>query len=115
MSIERYEVGPLLSSAAVHGDTAYLAGMTADDLAQDVAGQTAETLARIDRILALVGSDKSKILRAEIWISDMANFAAMNTVYLAWADPDNRPPRACVESRLWTETCLVEIMVTAAV
>jgi enamine deaminase RidA (YjgF/YER057c/UK114 family) len=116
MSIRRYdEVTPYLNEAAVHGGVAYLAGLAADDISQDVKGQTRQTLATIDRVLAQAGSNKAKILRVEIWLSDMANFDAMNEVYVAWIDPDNVPARVCVESRLWDAAAQVEIMVTAAV
>ncbi len=115
MSIERYEVGPIISGAAAHGGIVYLAGLAADDLSQDVRGQTKQTLAIIDRILRQAGSDKTKLLRVEIWLADMANFDVMNAVYQAWLDPQNVPARVCVESRLWDDAAQVEIMVTAAV
>ena len=76
---------------------------------------TEQTLAYIDRVLAQAGSDKSKLLRVEVWLADMANFDAMNTVYQAWLDPKNVPPRVCVESRLLDDAAQVEIMVTAVV
>jgi enamine deaminase RidA (YjgF/YER057c/UK114 family) len=115
MSIKRYEVGPIISGAAAHGGIVYLAGLAADDLSQDVRGQTKQTLAIIDRILTQAGSDKTKLLRVEIWLADMANFDVMNAVYQAWLDPQNVPARVCVESRLWDDAAQVEIMVTAAV
>jgi enamine deaminase RidA (YjgF/YER057c/UK114 family) len=115
MSIKRYEMGPIISGAAAHGGIVYLAGLAADDLSQDVRGQTKQTLAIIDRILTQAGSDKTKLLRVEIWLADMANFDVMNAVYQAWLDPQNVPARVCVESRLWDDAAQVEIMVTAAV
>lgn len=114
MAIQRYEPGDYLSTAAVHGGVAYLSGLTCDDLDLDIAGQTAATLAGVERALALVGSDKAKLLRVEVWIANMADFEAMNAVYRAWLDPGNIPPRVCTQARLWHERCLVEIMVTAA-
>ncbi len=115
MSIKRYEVGPIISGAAAHGGIVYLAGLAADDLSQDVRGQTKQTLAIIDRILTQAGSDKTKLLRVEVWLADMENFDAMNAVYQAWLDPQNVPARVCVESRLGDDAAQVEIMVTAAV
>ena len=114
MSIKRFEVGPLLSGAAVYDNIVYLAGLAADDLTQDIRGQTRQTLANIDRVLAQTGSDKSKLLRVEIWLSHMKNFDAMNAVYQDWLDSENVPARVCVESRLWDDAAEVEIMVTAA-
>jgi enamine deaminase RidA (YjgF/YER057c/UK114 family) len=116
MSIKRYEqVGPYLNEAAAYGGVVYLAGLTADDLSQDIRGQTEQTLAHIERVLAQAGSSKSKLLRVEVWLVDMADFDAMNEVYVAWLDPHNVPARVCVESRLWDEAVKVEIMVTAVV
>ncbi len=115
MPIKRYEVGPLLSGAAAHGGIVYLAGLAADDLTQDIRGQTKQTLANIDRVLAQAGSDKSKLLRVEVWLADIGNFDSMNEVYQAWLDPENVPARVCVESRLWDDAAQVEIMVTAVV
>ena len=116
MSIKRYnQVGPYLNEAAAYGGIVYLAGLAADDLSQDVRGQTKQTLANIDRVLAQAGTDKSKLLRVEVWLADMDNFDAMNEVYQAWVDSENVPARVCVEARLWDKAVHVEIMATAAV
>ena len=115
MSIQRYDSGeyPYLSTASVYGGIAYLSGLTSDDLSLDVRGQTAEALANVDRALELVGSDKSKLLRSEIWIADMTHFEPMNEVYRVWLDPNNIPSRICTQARLWDDHCLIEIMMTA--
>jgi enamine deaminase RidA (YjgF/YER057c/UK114 family) len=114
MSIVRHEPGPLLSLAAEYGDTVYLAGIVAKNLKADVKGQTAEVLAEIDRLLAKCGSNKSRILQAQIWVSDIRNREPMNAVWNEWVDPANKPPRACVEAKLAHPDALVEIMVVAA-
>jgi enamine deaminase RidA (YjgF/YER057c/UK114 family) len=114
MSITRHDPGPILSLAVEHGDTVYLAGIVAKDLKQDVKGQTAEVLAEIDRLLAKAGSNKSKILQATLWVTDIRNRAPMNEVWTRWVDPKNLPARACVEAKLADPNALVEIMVTAA-
>ena len=114
MSIKRLEVSPLLSGAAVYDKIVYLSGLAADDLTQDIRGQTRQALASIDRVLAQAGSDKSKLLRVEIWLSHMKNFDEMNAVYQDWLDSENVPARVCVESRLWDDAAEIEIMVTAA-
>lgn len=115
MPIQRYESGgySYLSTATVYGGVAYLSGLTPDDLSLDIKGQTAETLDNVDRALALAGSDKSRLLRCEIWIADMTHFEAMNEVYSAWLDPENIPSRVCTQARLWHDDCLIEIMMTA--
>lgn len=79
-----------------------------------VVGQTQAILATIDDLLAQAGTDKRTILTAHIWLKDMSDFAAMNTVWCAWVDPDNKPVRACVQSTLSDPAFLVEIQVTAA-
>lgn len=115
MTITRYGTGARMSQAVVHGNTVYLAGQVADDTSQGVAGQTAQILAKIDARLAEAGSDKSKILSANLWISDMRFFNEMNKVWDAWISPGNAPCRACVEATLAAPQFQVEIMVTAAI
>jgi enamine deaminase RidA (YjgF/YER057c/UK114 family) len=113
MSIVRHDPSPILSLAVEHGDTVYLAGVVAKKLEADVKGQTREVLDEIDRLLAKSGTNKSKVLTATIWVTDIRNRAPMNEVYSAWADPKNLPARACVEAKLADPRALVEIMVTA--
>lgn len=114
MSIARHDPTAILSSAVEHGDTVYLAGVVAKDLAKDAKGQTQEILAEIDRLLAKCGSHKSKVLQAQIWVTDIRNRAPMNEAWSAWAEPKNLPARACVEAKLADPRALVEIMVIAA-
>jgi enamine deaminase RidA (YjgF/YER057c/UK114 family) len=114
MTIARYDTGPRLSRMVVHGGTVYLAGLTADDTSAGVKGQTEQILAKIDGYLARTGSNKSKLLTALIWLSDIATFSEMNAAWEAWVDPKETPARATVESRLAGEQYKVEIMVTAA-
>jgi enamine deaminase RidA (YjgF/YER057c/UK114 family) len=115
MSIQRHEVGARMSKAVVHGDTVYLAGIVADAAkGKSVTEQTKDILAQIDGLLAKAGSDKSKLLTTNIWITDMANFAEMNAVWDAWVSPGNTPARATVEAKLAAPDYKVEIMVVAA-
>jgi enamine deaminase RidA (YjgF/YER057c/UK114 family) len=114
MSITRHEQSAILSQAVQYGDTVYLAGVVAKNLDQDVKGQTKQILDDIDRLLAKCGSNKSKILQAQIWVTDIRNRALMNEVWTAWVDPKNMPARACVEAALADPKALVEIMVIAA-
>ncbi len=114
MTITRHDPSNLLSLAAEHGNTVYLAGVVAKNLKNDVKGQTKEVLDEIDRLLAKCGTSKSKVLAATIWVTDIRNRAAMNEVYSAWADPKSLPARACVEAKLADPAGLVEIMVVAA-
>ncbi|MEJ2432311.1 MAG: RidA family protein [Pseudolabrys sp.] len=115
MTIERKEVGARMSQVVVHGDTVYLAGVVARaNKGKSVTEQTREILATIDGHLASAGTDKSKLLSAQIWITDMAQFAEMTLVWDAWVSPGNTPARACVEAKLASPDYKVEIMVTAA-
>jgi enamine deaminase RidA (YjgF/YER057c/UK114 family) len=114
MAIERHQVGPRMSQAVVHGNTVYLAGQVADDTSQNTAGQTRQVLTKIDALLAAAGTDKSKLVSTNIWLSDIGNFAEMNSVWDTWVSPGNAPARATVEAKLATPAYLVEIMVTAA-
>lgn len=116
MSIERHDTGARMSQAVVHNGIAYLAGQVATDKpGASVAEQTQNILDRIDKYLAASGTDKSKLLSAEIWITDMDTFNEMNEVWDAWVSPGNAPARACVEAKLAAPQFTVEIMVTAAV
>ena len=114
MTITRQDVGPRMSQVVVHGDTVYLAGQVADDTSAGVGGQTEQILRKIDDKLASVGSDKTKLLSANLWISDMRYFNEMNAVWDAWVAPGDPPARACVEARLAAPQYQVEIMVVAA-
>ena len=114
-NIQRFHVGARMSEAAVYNGTVYLAGQVADDGSQDISGQTRQVLAAIDRLLAEAGSDKSRILRAQIFIADLAEFAAMNAVWEAWVVPGHTPPRATVQAALAKPEWKIEIVVTAAV
>ena len=88
MKIERHEAGPRMSKAVTHGDTVYLAGIVADNpKGKSTAEQTRSILAQIDSFLATAGTNKSKLLSANIWITDMANFAEMNAVWDAGCRP----------------------------
>jgi enamine deaminase RidA (YjgF/YER057c/UK114 family) len=115
MAIKRIDVGPRMSQCVVHNGVAYLAGVVAKDTAAGVKGQTQQILAEIDRLLKAAGTDKTKILKANIWLSDIANFAEMNAAWDAWAPQGHTPARATVESKLATPAYQVEIMVEAAV
>ncbi len=97
MPIERLHVGPRMSQAVIHNDTIYLAGQVAKDLSAGVAGQTAQILEQIDELLAEAGSDKTKILMATIWLSDITTFGEMNGVWDPWAPEGHTAARACVE------------------
>ena len=116
MSIERMDSGPRMSQGVVHAGVVYLAGQVAQRApGAPVGEQTTDILARIDELLAAAGSDKSKLLSATIWMTDMGAFAEMNAVWDAWIDPDNPPARACVQSpALAALQFSVEIMVIAA-
>jgi len=115
MTIERFDVGARMSEMAVHQGVVYLAGQVPEDGSLDITGQTAQVLAAIDALLARAGSDKSKILRAQIYIADVAEFAGMNAAWDAWVAPGHTPPRATVEAKLARPEWKVEIVVTAAV
>ena len=115
MSIQRFETGPRMSQVVVNGNTVYLAGVVANRAAgESVTKQTQDILNIIDGHLARAGTDKSKLLTATIYITDMRTFAEMNAGWDAWVSPGNTPARATVEARLAAPQYSVEIMVTAA-
>lgn len=112
MEIKRLHTGPRMSQVVVHGGTVYTAGQVAEG--KTVTEQTETILANIDALLAEAGTDKSKLISATIWITDMKAFAEMNAVWDAWVLEVHTPARACVEAALAREDLLVEIAVIAA-
>jgi enamine deaminase RidA (YjgF/YER057c/UK114 family) len=114
MDIKRLHVGKALSEAAIHNGTVYLAGQIAEDLTQNIEGQTREVLGHIDRLLAEAGSDKSRILMCQIFLADMKDYGGMNAAWNEWVAEGHSPPRATVEAKLAKPEWLVEIVVTAA-
>ena len=111
--IIRTDAGKVLSKAVEYHGFVYLAGITADDTAQDVAGQTTQVLATIDALLETHGTDKTRLLQAQIWVNDIRDRDAMNKVWVAWLPEGAAPVRACVEAKMADPRLLVEIMVTA--
>ena len=114
MSIERNEISGHLSKAVEHNGTVYVAGTTADDKSASCKGQTEEVLRKIDKLLAEGGSSKSRILWCNVWVNDMREKEQMDAAWQAWVDPNNKPARATVESRLGSPDTRVEIMMIAA-
>ena len=115
MTIQRFENGPRMSRVVVHGDTVYLAGLTAEaTVGQSVAEQTKEILGKIDGLLKQGGTDKSKLVQAVIWLQDIRTVDEFNKVWDAWVVPNGGPARACIEARLQSPKKMIEIMVTAA-
>src|SRR6195256_2457210 len=115
MTIQRIDAGPRMSKVVVHGDTVYLAGLTAKKtVGQSLAEQSAEILALIDGFLAKAGTDKSKLLTATIWLSDIRTVDEFNKVWDAWAVAGQTPARACIEALLQGPEKKIEIQVTAA-
>lgn len=114
MSIQRFNTGKRLSEIVVHNDTIYLAGEVPDDGSKDITGQTEEVLAKIDKLLAMVGSDKTKLLSAQIFLPDMKDFPGMNIAWEKWVAPGQTPARATVEAKLANPVYKVEIMCVAA-
>ena len=116
MSIKRIEPGNRMSSAVIHGSKVYLAGFVAEAAAgKSVKEQTADILTQIDATLKQAGTDKTKILKANIWLTDIKTFSEMNAAWDAWVVPGQTPARATVESKLAAPGLDVEIMVEAAI
>ncbi len=116
MSIRRIGAGARMSKAVVHGSTVYLAGQVADkSKGASVAEQTQEIVGIIDDLLKEAGSDKTKILSAAIYLSDISTFAQMNSVWDTWVVADHTPARATVEAKLAAPEYTVEIAVIAAI
>jgi enamine deaminase RidA (YjgF/YER057c/UK114 family) len=113
MTIIRRELEPILANVVEVGSHVFTAGAIADDTSLDVAGQTRQALADVDRYLALCGSDKTNVVSAVIWVADIRLRDAMNTAWLEWVDPRRLPARACIEAKMADPLCLVEIAIIA--
>ena len=113
--LERFDVGPRMAEMTVHNKVAYLSGQIPEDTSQDITGQTRQVLEEIDKLLAQAASDRQHVLRAEIFLADMADFEGMNKAWDEWVVPGMTPARATVEARLAHAEWKVEIVVTAAV
>lgn len=114
MAIKRLSPGRRMSEGVVHGDRIILAGQVAVDGPADIKGQATVVLAQIDALLKDAGSDKSKLLFAQIFLADIGDYAAFNEVWDAWVDQQNPPARACVQSPLVRPEWKVEVQVHAA-
>lgn len=112
--IKRHHPGPSLSRLVEFGNLVFVAGTTADDRSLSCKGQTQQVLQKIERLLTEAGSNKSRILWANVWVTDMREKDQMDAAWQEWVDPNNKPTRATVESRLGTPDTRVEIMMIAA-
>lgn len=116
MTIQRFEpLGKRLSHVLVHNGIVYLTGQVAGDCTQDITGQMRQVLSRLDTLLDKAGTDKSKILFAQVLLKRAADYAAMNAVWESWIPSDALPARATLEGRFTGEDILVEIIVQATV
>ncbi len=115
MSIRRIESGARMSQAVVANGFVFLAGQVATDTSADVEGQTRQVLGEIDRLLAVAGTSKDRILSATIYLADVKTFAEMNRAWEAWVPVDGKPARATVEAKMVAPEYRVEIQVTALV
>ena len=103
------------SRALIHNGTVYIAGQVPDDRTVGIAGQTGQVLAKIDELLAEAGTDKTRVLSAQVWLATMDDVSGMNEVWDAWVTPGQTPTRCCGRVELNDPKCLVEIVVVAAV
>jgi len=116
MSIKRIGAGNRMSEAVIHGGKVYLSGYVAEKtVGKPVKEQTKDVLDQIQATLKEAGSDKTKILKANIWLTDIKTFAQMNEAWDAWVVKGQTPARATVESKLAAPGLDVEIMVEAAI
>jgi enamine deaminase RidA (YjgF/YER057c/UK114 family) len=113
--IQRLHVAARYSEAAIFNGVVYLAGMVPECEAQDIRSQTADVLRQIDLRLAEAGSDKTRILRTQIYLQNIGDIGAMNEVWDAWVVAGSAPPRATVQAALANPDYKIEVVVTAAV
>ena len=112
--LQRYGVGPRLSEASIFNGVVYLAGMVPECPQTDIRSQTHNVLAQIDHHLAACGTDKTRLLRVQIYLRDIRDIAAMNEVWDRWVVPGCTPPRATVQAALAQPEWTIEVVATAA-
>jgi enamine deaminase RidA (YjgF/YER057c/UK114 family) len=113
--IKRIGVAARYSDLVIHGNRAHFSGYVPEtSLGASVTEQTRDVLAQIEQSLGEIGSDKSKLLQATIWLTDMASYDEMNAVWDAWVVPGHTPARACVQAKLADPDYALEIQVIAA-
>ncbi|WP_119387926.1 RidA family protein [Taklimakanibacter lacteus] len=116
MALKRIGAGNRMSEAVIHGNMVYLSGFVAETtVGKSVKEQTQDILAQIDETLKEAGSDKTKVVKANIWLTDIKTWSQMNEAWDAWVVPGQTPARATVESKLAAPGLDVEIMVEAAI
>jgi enamine deaminase RidA (YjgF/YER057c/UK114 family) len=114
-TITRIETNQRMSRVVTYNGVVAIGGLTAGDPSQDIKGQTRQVLEKIEAYLAKAGTDKTKLLTAQIWLKDIdRDFAGMNEIWDAWAPAGAAPTRATCEAKLARADLLVEIIVTAA-
>jgi enamine deaminase RidA (YjgF/YER057c/UK114 family) len=117
-NIERRYTNPRMSKIVRHGGLAFLCGQTASGSASEkagIAGQVQEALSRVDVLLTEAGSNRARILAANLYLRNISDFAAMNEVWESWIPKGTAPARTTVEARLASENLLFEVTVTAAI
>jgi enamine deaminase RidA (YjgF/YER057c/UK114 family) len=112
--IVRIDQSARRSRALVHNGIVYTAGQVPDDMTQDITGQAKQVLAKIDDLLKQAGTDKTRVLTAQIWLRTMEDFTAFNAVWDAWVVQGQTPTRCCGKVEMNNPACRVEILVTAA-
>jgi reactive intermediate/imine deaminase len=105
----------ILSSAIKSGNRLYVSGILGNtpDNKGNMEAQTTELLARVGRTLKAAGFDWSNVADGIVYITDVANFEAMNKAYRTVFSKDF-PARATVRTGLVNADGLVEIMFVAA-
>jgi enamine deaminase RidA (YjgF/YER057c/UK114 family) len=113
--IKYYQVGPLMAQAVSYNGAVHIAGQVANNRKAGIEEQTRDVLAKIDALLDEAGTSKSKLVALNVFLPHITDFAAMNSVYRQWIDPERPPARACVEARLADPDLRIEISAVAAV
>lgn len=113
--LQRIDQNHRRSRAVVHNGLVYTAGQVPDDMTGDIEVQAGQVLAKIDALLAEAGTDKSRAISAQVWLSTRDDLAAFNAIWDAWVVPEHTPARICGRVDMNNPACRVEIQVVAAV
>ncbi len=113
--ISRFDRGARFSKVVVYNGTAFFSGLTSDDRSGDICAQTHEVLVKADELLGKIGSTRSDIISAMVWLRDIDDYGGMNEIWETWIDKDQPPARATVEAKLASADIKIEIQFIVAV
>jgi 2-iminobutanoate/2-iminopropanoate deaminase len=91
------------SPALVWGELVFVSGQGPVDpatgrVAEGIAEQVSQTLANLDTLLAAAGSGRDRVLKMQVYLTDLGNFGVMNELYARFFEGCTYPARTTIEA-----------------